>query len=122
MARSELDMGHKSNLNDRLVGAALELGRRRNPVDHLQQAANSPCGFYHRVFIRLAQQHEGVKNFGITGTIGCLIRIIDMQVLKKSMSAVRDLIRFSRKDQLRSTMPCLPALLRAENSHQRKSR
>ena len=58
------------------VAAAAELGRRAN------QAANSPCGIYHRVFIRLARQHQCIKNFGVARTIGCLISLIDTQRLK----------------------------------------
>ena len=73
------DLGNPSG---RLLCAAIELGRCCNTVEDLHQPANSPCGFYDRVRVGLARQDEGVENFGVTRTIGCIIRIIDTQARK----------------------------------------
>ena len=62
--------------------AAIELGRCRSAVDYLHQAANSPCRFYDKILIGLANQDEGIENISIARTVGRLIRIIDAEILK----------------------------------------
>ena len=70
------------NLSGRLLCAAIELSRRGNTVEDLHQPACSPGSLYDSVRVGLARQDEGIENFGVTRTIGCLIRIIDTQARK----------------------------------------
>src|SRR4029453_15184977 len=82
------------NLGGRLLCSTLELGRRRSAIDNLQQSANSPCSFYDRILIGLAQQDQGIKNVGIAWPVGRRIRITDTQALKESSSIFGDLVDF----------------------------
>jgi hypothetical protein len=63
-------------------GVKPALERRGNAVEDLHQPAYSPGSFYDSVRVGLARRDEGVENFGVTRTIGCLIRIIDTQARK----------------------------------------
>src|SRR5258708_7163103 len=48
----------------------------------MQSRRRRGSSFYDSVRVGLARQDEGVENFGVTRTIGCLIRIIDTQARK----------------------------------------
>jgi len=80
----------------RLLCAAIELSRRGNTVEDLHQPAYSPGSFYDSVRVGLARQDEGVENFGVTRTIGCLIRIIDTRLVSNRRAALAIRSSFSR--------------------------